>query len=49
VADVIAGTLAAAVLIPLGNWLYARFGKAGIIQDAVKNSPVPAASSSVPN
>jgi membrane-associated phospholipid phosphatase len=49
VADVIAGTLAASVLIPLGNWLYARFGKAGFIQDAVKNSPVPAARSSVPN
>jgi membrane-associated phospholipid phosphatase len=49
VADVIAGTLAAAVLIPLGNWLYARFGKAGFIHDAVKNSPVPAARSSVPN
>jgi len=49
VADVIAGALAAAVLIPLGNWLYARFGKAGFIQDEVKNSPVPAARSSVPN
>jgi membrane-associated phospholipid phosphatase len=35
VADVIAGALAAALLIPLGNWLHARFGKAGFIQDAV--------------
>jgi len=49
VADVIAGALAAALLIPLGNWLHGRFGKAGIIQDAVKNFPAPAARSSAPN
>ena len=48
VVDVIAGALAAAVLIPLGNGLYGRFGKAGFIQDAVKNFPAPAAGSSVP-
>ena len=33
VADVIAGALAAALLIPLGNWLHGRFGKAGFIPD----------------
>jgi membrane-associated phospholipid phosphatase len=45
VADVIAGALAAALLIPLGNWLHGRFGKAGFIEDAVKNFPAPAARS----
>jgi membrane-associated phospholipid phosphatase len=45
VADVIAGALAAALLIPLGNWLHGRFGKTGFIQDAVKNFPAPAARS----
>ena len=49
VADVIAGALAATLLIPLGNWLHGRFGKSGFIQDAVKNFPAPAARSSVPN
>jgi len=49
VADVIAGALAAALLIPLGNWLHGRFGNAGFIQDAGKNFPAPAARSSVPN
>ena len=48
VADVIAGALAAGLLIPLGNWLHGRFGKAGFIQDAVKNLPAPTAKSSVP-
>ena len=49
VADVIAGALAAALLIPLGNWLHARFGKAGFILDAVKSFPAPGARSSAPN
>jgi membrane-associated phospholipid phosphatase len=39
VVDVLTGLLTAAVLIPIGNWLYFRFGNSRPEADAVSSSP----------